>query len=86
MKKTAGIFLIFSGSCMYLLCGYGFLSYSMRTKEEIAANYTKQGIDPERLFDGGLDNHIKKGKTVIGIITVIGAGIAFGGYKLYKKG
>jgi len=73
------------GGLTLLYCGYGLLAFSMQSKEYITEKYAKTGIDANQYYKEGLDAHRRNGTIVTAIMTLAGAGIMFGGYKLYRK-
>lgn len=92
-KKIIGICLLVLGGVIFLWTGYGFVKGLTTSKEEmikqVKTEFAKKGIDnyfPDEQLDKMMDESIKYSRIFSPIIMLIGAGIAFGGFALYKRG
>ncbi len=85
MKKAIGICLILLGAAIFYLCGYGFCRFMATSKEKTIASFAKKDQDANFVFKEGIDNHIQNGRLKTGLLTLMGLGIALGGFALYRK-
>lgn len=92
-KKIIGICLIVIGASIFLLFGYNYIKNLTTTKEEmieqVHTELAKSGLDntlSDEQLDKSLEESMKFGKIFSPIVILIGAGIAFGGFALYKRG
>jgi uncharacterized protein with PQ loop repeat len=93
-KKIIGIFLLVLGGAIFLWTGYGFVKNLTMTKQEmieqVKTDLAKKGVDnyffSDKQLEKMLDESTKRSKKISPLIMFIGAGIAFGGFALYKRG
>jgi len=92
-KKIIGISLLVLGGIIFLWTTYVFVKNLTVTKEElieqVKIELAKKGVDnyfTDEQLDKMMDENIKFGRIASPIIILIAAGIAFGGFALYKRG
>ena len=92
-KKIIGICLIVIGGLLFLWTGYGLVKNLTTTREELIQQartlFDEKGMSSyfsEEQIDKMVDDTRKYGMIVPPITMLIGAGIAFGGFALYKRG
>ncbi len=55
----------------------------LTTKEMLVERFNRNGKDATYYYKEDPENHIIKGRIAMGFYMLVGAGIAFGGYRLY---
>ncbi|HQF01113.1 MAG TPA: hypothetical protein PKZ05_03485 [Bacteroidales bacterium] len=92
-KKIICIFLLVIGGLLFLWTGYGFVKNLTPTREELIQQtrtfFDEKGMSTcfsEEQIEKIIDDSRKYGMIVSPIAMLIGAGITFGGFALFRRG
>ncbi len=87
--KVLGTVLLILGSILTLWCGAAFIDYLATTKEKVIARYEQHGfargmhVNPAS-YDN-INGQLIAARCVTGIFTLLGVGMAYGGYRLRNR-
>jgi len=87
-KKIIGIFLIILSSLIILRSGYVLIDSLGINREELIEQNKRDFLlfDNDQEREDFVDNHILWERLPAAVFLIIGLGIAYGGYALFKKG
>lgn len=81
-----GIALIVIGSLFFMYCGFSFLRYATMSADAFIAKYEEKGTEANEFHREEAAIHLKNGRIVTGMFTLLSAGIVCFGYYLHRKG